>query len=394
LHLYARFGGFDAFPATADVDIYIIVHQEAAVTLTANRSTAYAGELPVVLTATVATSDGVPSTVTFLDDVGGSIVELGPVAIDQGTGMASISSSALRLGAHTITARYDGSTWTLPALSTPVNVNVLADTAVHAAFTSSLMKFYPYKDRIKDTVKLSGTLDETASVTIRVYNGSNVRKRTWSLGTLNPGRYSVTWNGKTSGGSRLPAGTYTVKASFKDTLGHRRTIARSVTISWREATWKTGSVITKYGDQFAYYADAAEGRLFQSPDYGRGRTMDAGEMVRDCDPCAFIYGVRSFQLNSAGIAYRKVYATLYGHGYTDREHPGTGSVVNPKTGAWEHETPLPEYMQSGVTYNIVIPASYVNSTDRVKVVLFMTQKWGDAWDVHALKLHYQYAVWK
>jgi hypothetical protein len=122
--------------------------------------------------------------------------------------------------------------------------------------------------------------------------------------------------------------------------------------------------------------------------------MDAGEMFRDCDPCAFVYGVRSFQLNTSGIAYRKVYATLYGHGYTDREHTGTGYVVNPRTGAWEQPTSLPEFMERGVTSNIVIPASYVNSADRVKVVLFMTQMWGDAWDVHALRLHYQYAVWK
>ena len=51
-----------------------------------------------------------------------------------------------------------------------------------------------------------------------------------------------------------PAGRYTVKASFKDTTGHSRTITTHATISWRKAVWKSGTLVTHYGDQLAYYA--------------------------------------------------------------------------------------------------------------------------------------------
>jgi hypothetical protein len=374
------------------------VRPATTTTLTTDRTVAYVGEAAPVLKAFVTTADScTDGTLTIMDDAGSGPVELATptasICAADGMGYTYVTN-ALAIGTHNITARFDGGTGLAPSTSEPVVITVSPDTAVHASFKPSSAKVFAYRDGYRDTVTLGGKLDELANVTIRIYTSGGSLKRTWKLGSKDAGSYGVKWNGTTSSGSRVAAGKYTAKATFKDALGHTRTITGKVTVSWRQAAWKTGTVITKYGDQFAYYANETTGHLFKSPDYPRGRTMDAGEMDRNCDPCAFIYGVRAFQLNTKVIAYRKIYATLYGHGYTDRDHPGTGYAVDPKTGAWEHGTPLPEYMQSGVTHNITIPASYVDSSDRVKVVLYMTQKWGDAWDVHALKLHYQYAVWK
>src|SRR5262249_31921246 len=86
------------------------VWNTTSTSLVTDRATAYVGELPVTLNATVGGID--PSlwgqgTVTFLDDVGGNVVELGPVTINQYTFQAAFSSSNLRIGTHSIRARYD-----------------------------------------------------------------------------------------------------------------------------------------------------------------------------------------------------------------------------------------------------------------------------------------------
>jgi len=392
--LYAHFTGYDVYGETTETSTGFAVLYTTTTTISTNRTTAWKGELPVVLTATIANYEWPLGTVTFLDDVAGTVVDLGPATVDMNTLKATYSSSSLRVGTHSIRARYSGTTWTAESTSDPIIVTVNADTAVHASFSSSLSKFYPYKDGVKDTVALGGKLDETASVTIRIYNSDNVRKRTFSLGTKGVGAYSVTWNGRTSAGTRLPSGKYKVKASFKDARGNTRSIYAYVTISWRQAEWKTGSVITKYGDQFAYYADQDTERLYYSPDYSRGRTLDAGAMFRDCDPCAYVYGLKTYQLNTAGIAFRDVWIQVYGHGYTDREHTGMSFVVSPSTGAWARGNSLPEYIEAGTSAGIVVPSPYVNSAKQVKIVISMREQLGDAWDLHWTKLKYQYAVWK
>jgi hypothetical protein len=55
---------------------------------------------------------------------------------------------------------------------------------------------------------------------------------------------------------------------------------------------------------------------------------------------------------------------------------------------------MPEYWDPSVTYSIVLGPADLSSTKKAKVILYCTQAWGDAWDVHSLKLTYQYAVWK
>ena len=105
-------------------------------------------------------------------------------------------------------------------------------------------------------------------------------------------------------------------------------------MSWRQAIWKSASVV-RYGDQFTYYADAAEGRLFDSPDYTRGRTMMSNDMHRDCAPaCARISGSTSFSLNTAGLGYRSILVQMQGHGYVDH-NTCTAWLVRPGTNAWE-----------------------------------------------------------
>jgi hypothetical protein len=388
-HLYVHFLGNGTFGA-AQTDLQFLTKNPSTIVASANRTMATAGELPVVLSATVTTGNEEGRTISFLDDVGGVVVTLATLPVDPYSNSVTYSSNKLRVGVHSIRARYNGTTWTLPSTSAPLAVTVARDTAVHATFKTSVPTFYAYKDGFRDTVALAGVLDEGATITIRAYNSSGTLKRTWSLGTRKAGKYSVTWNGRTSGGTALPAGRYRVKASFKDARGNTRSITGYTTISWRQATWKTATTVTRYGDQLSYYA-TVDGHLYYSPDYSRGRTMFSEYINSYCSPdCIEIYGTTSFSFTSTALDYRSAVITVYGHGYEDY-NSGTVFLVNPTTGGWSSRGAAPEYV-SKISYSV--PRSYISSTRKARIVIWCTEDMGDAVDIHYLKLTYQYAVWK
>ena len=51
-------------------------------------------------------------------------------------------------------------------------------------------------------------------------------------------------------------------------------------------------------------------------------------------------------------------------------------------------------MGNDITAAIPISKSQITSTHKVTVILDCTEESGDAFDIHWLQLHYQYAVWK
>jgi hypothetical protein len=381
--------------AEANGHTFFSVWNATSTTIATDRSTAYVGELPVKLTGTVAgLTYPAGGTITFLDDVGGSVVQLGPVAIDPYGFTATFSSNSLRVGTHSITARYDGSDGWLASTSSPVVVVVAADSSVHATFAPSLSKFYPHNDGFKDKVKLGGVLSERASVTIRVYNSGGTLKRSWSLGTRNAGSYSATWNGKTSGGTALPAGTYTAKATIKDTHGHSRTLSGKTTISWRQVTWKSVSVL-RYANSGSYYVGDFGGWLYLSPDYPKGIILDSGEMLRDCEDCGFAAGELVFTVRSTDVlALRKLYIEMRGHDFSDREHPGSHGLIDPRTGHLALINGNYPVDDPNVHWGIPFTSGYIDSSHHVHAWIWMDQAWGDAYDLAWLRLTYQYAVWK
>ncbi|MEW6224657.1 MAG: Ig-like domain repeat protein [Chloroflexota bacterium] len=387
--VYVQFPGFGTWGPATD-RLTFKAAWATSTTLQTSRTTATIGELPVVLKATVVGQVETATTVTFLDDVAGVVVELGPVPVDAYSKEASLSSSGLRVGLHTITARYNGGDWSLPSTSGPVTVTVARDTAVHATFKPSRGTFYPYKDGLWDAVSLGGALDERATVTIKVYNSRGTLKRTWSLGSRGPGAYAATWNGKTASGTKLPAGKYRAKALFKDARGNTRTITTYVTLSWRQATWKSVSV-TRYGDQFAYYAPA-DGHLFYSNDYSRGVVLFSAYINRDCDPnCIEVSGTTTFGLNSTAPAVRSVKIRVAGHGYEDY-NSGTAFFWRWGEARWASHGSLPYYYGSTETYPVA--SAEISADRKVRLSVWCTEDMGDAFDLHYATLTYQYAVWR
>ena len=392
-HFMFEFSGFETYGSATDA-FQFEVWNATSTTLATNRTSAVRGEQPVVLTARVTSTPGElgDSAVSFDDVVGGVHVTLGPVAVTAGSPVATFSSSSLRIGTHEIRAIYAGPLGSMPSTSEPVTVVVTADSSVNASFSASPFNFYPTVDGFRDTVRIGGTLNEKASVLIRIYNSSGSLKRSFSLGTRSPGAYAVNWNGRTSTGAALPAGRYRAVATMKDAAGNVRVMAVFVNLSWRKATWKAATIV-RYGDQLTYFVDTAgQGQVYLSPDYSRGRTLDSGEMIRDCIDCGVAFGEATFGLASAGLDYRYLYLEVHGHGYDDREHTGTMYLVNPKTGDLGIQMTLPDYDEAGTTYGMSVTKGYISSTKRIEAVVWTTQAWGDAFDLHYLRLRYQYAV--
>ena len=117
-------------------------------------------------------------------------------------------------------------------------------------------------------------------------------------------------------------------------------------------------------------------------------------MNPSCEPdCATVFGHTTFTLTTKGLAYRSVRATVTGHGFVDFEHSGDAFFV-----AWGAGTPafqgsLPEYLSQPMTYT-ASPSAHVSADRKVRFGVWCSEAWGDAFDLHSIRLTYQYAVWR
>ena len=141
-----------------------------------------------------------------------------------------VPTTAWSLGVHTITATYASSnTDHSGSTSAGWTITLLANT-VDATAGVQYSTFYPYTDGYRDTDAIRGVRNETAGVTIRIFNSSAklVRSKPIASGT---GAWSFPWNGKTAAGAALPAGKYTVKQIVTDSKGMPKTFTAYITIS-------------------------------------------------------------------------------------------------------------------------------------------------------------------
>lgn len=109
--------------------------------------------------------------------------------------------------------------------------------------TRSPATVYPVVDGYSDSTRLGVTTNEALSVLeARVFNSAGSLVRTVRVGAQPAGTRSVLWNGRTSGGSAVPAGTYTFQLVAFDVAGNASLTARTtVGVSWRKLVAKTGT---------------------------------------------------------------------------------------------------------------------------------------------------------
>jgi hypothetical protein len=296
------------FDASSSPQQVLTVRLGTGLALVSSRSTAVSGETLVTFTAATGEPDA-SGTVTFRDTLGSTTRVLGTrtLALNAGTGLptATLSVRLAGAGVHAIDAAYGGNGTYAPASSAPVVVTVSPDVGVSASGVGrAYSTFYPYKDGYRDTNAIRGTPGEPLSVSVRIYNSSGRLVRSWSLATRTTA-WSIAWTGKTSSGTRLPAGKYRIVQKLRDAVGHTKSYTSYTNISNKRLYWYTDS-ITKYADTGLflerYYAD-----VNRSTRYYRGVVLDGGW---DCDPddmewCDIALGVHRFTLPAA-----KAYASI------------------------------------------------------------------------------------
>jgi Bacterial Ig-like domain (group 3)/FlgD Ig-like domain len=183
---------------------------------------------------------------TGLPDSGTVTITLDGVTVDSGTMHqgGSIATSALAVGTHTVEASFGGSTDFDPSTDS-ATFTVVANVVHATGVTLDVSTFYPRHDGYRDVVHAKGTRLEPASVTVKVYDPKGHKIRTLTLAS-GSGAYSLSWNGRNTAGTLMPAGKYKVVQILKDTAGKTLTVTKDVSLSTKILVSKT-SYVSKQG---------------------------------------------------------------------------------------------------------------------------------------------------
>jgi hypothetical protein len=231
--------------STSAVFTQTVGRSSVTLDLAADRATWETG-VPLTLTARLtpaATGVTVALTGSVAFRIDGALVATVPVA-----GGAAAHQATLAAGPHAIVAAFipdaaaaiafDGSE------SAPLVGSVVANAVAASGVGLSGSTVYPYRDTWRDSVTIGGSRTEPLSVTIRIYrpSGSLLTTRTIAAGS---GAYASAWNGRTSGGTILPAGRYRVVQTLTDPSSVPplvRSWTSYVTLSTRRMAWTTVSL--------------------------------------------------------------------------------------------------------------------------------------------------------
>jgi hypothetical protein len=230
----ATFNGFGDFtPSTsAPVTVTATLGTTGGTPTSTSVSVATPGASEGQLTEIRATVAPIPNDgrVQFME--GNRLLATAP--IDPTTGQAILSISTLAAGTHQIIAVYTGSENFSASASASTPIFIGADATVQATGVSvSHATIYPVTDGVGDVVTIRGRTFERTSITIAIVSSTGKRFRAFGLGTL-MGPYSVAWNGRTSSGTIVPAGRYTVVQTLTDMRGNRLVVTTPLTVSLKQ----------------------------------------------------------------------------------------------------------------------------------------------------------------
>lgn len=181
---------------------------------------------------------------------------LGTAPIDTATGQSILPVSTLTAGTHQIVAIFNGSAAFAASASPTTPVFIGADTVVRATGVSvSHATIYPIVDGIGDVITIRGHTFERTSITVGIVNAAGKRVRAIGLGTR-LGAYSTTWNGRTSSGTIVPDGRYTVVQTLTDLRGNRMVVSTPLTVSSKRLVRLTE---TQNRDGIDYDREGTEG---------------------------------------------------------------------------------------------------------------------------------------
>jgi hypothetical protein len=187
---------------------------------------------------------------------------LGTAPIDATTGQALLPIATLSAGTHQVIAIFTGSAAFSGSASPPTAITIAADTIVRASGVSvSHATIYPVTDGVGDTINIRGRTEERTSITIAIINSAGKRVRSIGLGTK-IGAYSTNWNGRTSSGTIVPAGRYTVMQTLVDLRRNRLVVSSPLVVSHKRLVNIEGE-ITRTGLDFTREGSEGFGFVFE-----------------------------------------------------------------------------------------------------------------------------------
>jgi flagellar hook assembly protein FlgD len=226
----ATYSGSEAFDGSASSEVKVDSRYTTSVALTSNRNPAVQHEQTVTFTATVSASVQPTGVVKFKD--GTTVLATVNLVGDK----ATYKSSTLAVGTRTIRAEFTATASHRGSTSAPLSQKITADTTVKGTVSPAQYgTFYPIVDRYRDTIRFSGSRTESASVSVKIYNSSNVLVRTLTV-AAKTGAYSVTWNGKNTAGTLVAAGKYRVVTSLTDGRRNVLTVTQYATLNKAKVT--------------------------------------------------------------------------------------------------------------------------------------------------------------
>jgi hypothetical protein len=225
----------------------------------------------------------------------------------------------------------------------------------------NLGKFYPYKDSYKDTVLIRGTLAESATVKVAIYNAStNGKVRTFDLGSRR-GAYGVPWNGRTAAGTRVAATKYKVVQTLRDQLGNTLVSVAYTTVSWKRLYILSGSK-TLYGGQYSFRGDPGNGSISTRSAYYRGIKVASGSSwagvgYRFSLPSATVYKSISFKVLGRSPNGRKAWEAVWNPSYGSYLNVASYDLakrIGPSYAWWTTSGSLASHQRSQVARAIVM----------------------------------------
>jgi len=300
--------------------------------LTADRASVISSATRVTFTVMPDPWDiGGTGTTTLHDTFGGTTTLLGTATAStdsDGNFIWVLSTRLTGVGTHHVHAAFTGNELFASSESDPVTITVTGDTSVSATGVGiSYATFYPYTDSYRDSLAIRGTPGEPVSVSVSVYNGAGKRVRSWSVAKRET-PWTVTWNGRTSSGARVPDGRYKVVQTVRDVPGHSKAFSAFVSVSSKRLYWYAASQ-TKYADAGTFgwteqygssveysYEIGAHG-IFM---YGGG--CDYNPETDQTDLCGVASGRYRFTLPAAAV-YSSLTFSVYGFSW---ENMGMGHM--------------------------------------------------------------------
>ncbi len=191
----------------------------------------------------------------------------GASVVDLGTAMAphawiTFDAATLAAGSWQVDASYAGDTTWAPSITAPADLTVLPNVVEASSVGISATSIYPIVDGYRDTIRISGSRQEALSVSVRIVNSLGHIVRSWSLASA-PGTYAISWNGRTSSGVLLPAGTYRIVQALVDPAGARLVVTSSVALSPKRLYWYT-STLSRRGASYTSSSRSGTARIITS----------------------------------------------------------------------------------------------------------------------------------